>query len=61
MTYTDFQSLALQNTEIQVGEDGASWRTGQDGESALISVKNYHYFASIGVPYMSQCVRATYQ
>ena len=50
MIYTDLQYLALQNTDIQVGEDGASWRTGQDGKSALISVKNYHYFTSIGVP-----------
>ena len=35
MIYTDLQSnsLALPNTEIQVG---ASWRTGQDGESALV-------------------------
>ena len=36
MIYTDLQSYALQNTDIQVVEVGASWRTGQDGESALV-------------------------
>ena len=24
------------STPVQVGDDGASWRTGQDGESALV-------------------------